>query len=57
MTLEDISGQYVVVAGYGDEGFLVRQGEQVISVCKSGACDWYAESAVIAIKLGAATAE
>jgi inner membrane protein len=45
VTLQDISGQYVVVAGYGEEGFLIRQNDQVVSVCKSGACDWYAENA------------
>jgi hypothetical protein len=45
VTLQDISGRYVVVAGQGDEGFLIRQNDQVVSVCKSGACDWYAENA------------
>ncbi len=43
----DVSGRYGVVGEYGANGFLLKAGGEVVSLCRNPGCDWYADKVVL----------
>jgi inner membrane protein len=46
-TYADVSGTYPVIGPYREAGFILGTEQGPRSACRSGACDWYAEHAVL----------
>lgn len=46
-SLEAITGEFPVIAGYRETGFLIDTPEGTKSVCQQLLCDWHAERAVL----------
>ena len=46
-TFETIDGQYPVIGGYRESGFILDAGEGGVSACKTESCDWYISHAVL----------
>lgn len=43
---EDVGGEYPIIGPWREGGFIVEGSEGARSVCRSSACDWYAEHGV-----------
>lgn len=44
---EGIDGEFQVIGAWSESGFILQAGERFVTACKTGACDWYAERAVL----------
>lgn len=44
---EDVTGEYVVIGPWGENGFILRTLDGPRSLCGQQACDWYADHAVL----------
>ena len=46
-SFDEIDGEYPVIGPTGESGFIVQGGNGPLSVCKTQACEWYADHAVL----------
>lgn len=46
LTLADVNGDYPIIGPWKAAGFLIETADGPQTVCRSGDCNWYAESAV-----------
>lgn len=46
LTMADVSGDYPIIGSWKAAGFLISSADGRQTVCRSGECDWYADSAV-----------
>lgn len=46
-TFEDVAGEYPVIGDWGEAGFMLKADARTVTACRSSACDWYADHAVL----------